>query len=75
MQALILLKKDTQQELTSRMDSLIADGGNWRWPTAEEIDDYAHADANRNSEALRRRILARSSQHALLDTQDEAVAI
>ncbi|KAI0968485.1 hypothetical protein F4678DRAFT_443128 [Xylaria arbuscula] len=54
------LEEDTRQELTTRMDRLVADGGNWRWPTAEEVEDYIRADAGGEPEALRQRIIARS---------------
>ncbi|KAI1274825.1 hypothetical protein F5Y07DRAFT_371592 [Xylaria sp. FL0933] len=56
------LEEDTWQELADRMDRLIADGGNWRWPTEEEVENYAHADAGYNPETLQRRITARSHQ-------------
>ncbi|KAI1193060.1 hypothetical protein F5X97DRAFT_315432 [Nemania serpens] len=44
------------QELQDRMDRLIADGGRWRWPTAEEVASYVRG----TSEILQRRNAARS---------------
>ncbi|KAI0872308.1 hypothetical protein GGS24DRAFT_21922 [Hypoxylon argillaceum] len=55
------LDEDVQQALADRMERLIAEGGYWRWPTPQEVEDYVHADA-RGSETLQRRILARSYQ-------------
>ncbi|KAI0414258.1 hypothetical protein F5X98DRAFT_349841 [Xylaria grammica] len=54
------LEEDVQQELTTRMDHLIAEGGNWRWPTSEEVESYACGDARGGADILRRRILLRS---------------
>ncbi|KAF2967788.1 hypothetical protein GQX73_g5758 [Xylaria multiplex] len=70
------LEEDEQYELTRRMDRLIADGGNWRWPTSEEVEHYAGADARGGSETLRHRIMARSYLNSLYDDNqlEEAAA-
>ncbi|KAI1296008.1 hypothetical protein F5Y03DRAFT_371092 [Xylaria venustula] len=57
------LEEDTRQELMDRMERLIADGGNWRWPTAEEVEDYLHV--NGEQEQLQQRIRARSRMNTL----------
>ncbi|TGJ81861.1 hypothetical protein E0Z10_g6886 [Xylaria hypoxylon] len=62
------LEEDVQRELIDRMDYLIADGGNWRWPTSKEVEDYASADDYGGVETLRRRIIARSYLNPLRDS-------
>ncbi|KAI0905138.1 hypothetical protein F4824DRAFT_456159 [Ustulina deusta] len=66
------LEEEIRQELTNRMDRLIADGGSWRWPTSEEVENYACAGRD-GCEILRRRIIANSGRNALIDDQSEAV--
>ncbi|KAI0531678.1 hypothetical protein GGR58DRAFT_492847 [Xylaria digitata] len=61
------LEEDEQQELTKCMDRLVANGGNWRWPTSEEVEHYAGADARSGSETLRHRIMARSYLNSMRD--------
>ncbi|KAI0425588.1 hypothetical protein F5Y09DRAFT_95834 [Xylaria sp. FL1042] len=61
------LDEDTRQELTNRMDRLAADGGDWRWPTIEEVENYSRADAGYNTETLQRRIMAQPRHQANRD--------
>ncbi|KAI8947499.1 hypothetical protein F4801DRAFT_582324 [Xylaria longipes] len=61
------LEEGVQQQLTDRMSRLIADGGYWRWPTSEEVENYVCSDASGGSETLRRRIMARSYQGSVRD--------
>ncbi|KAI1361135.1 hypothetical protein F5Y08DRAFT_315550 [Xylaria arbuscula] len=67
------LEEHVRQELADRMDDLIADGANWRWPTAEEVEDYTFADARGGSEALRRRMMGRRQMNNVYDSQAEVV--
>ncbi|KAI0487017.1 hypothetical protein F4859DRAFT_324243 [Xylaria cf. heliscus] len=69
------LEESIQQQLTTHMSRLIADGGYWRWPTSEEVENYVHSDASGTSGRLRRRIMARSYQNFVRDEdQLETVA-
>lgn len=68
------LEEHVHQELTDRMDRLIADSANWRWPTAEEVETYASADAGGGSEILRHRMIVRSQMSTGYDSQPEVVA-
>ncbi|KAI0867108.1 hypothetical protein F4860DRAFT_456427 [Xylaria cubensis] len=54
------LEESVQQQLADRMSRLIVDGGYWRWPTEEEVENYIWSDASGSSEKLRRRIMAHS---------------
>ncbi|KAI0448226.1 hypothetical protein F4803DRAFT_14210 [Xylaria telfairii] len=69
------LEENVQQQLTSRMNRLIADGGHWRWPTSEEAENYVCSDASGGSDRLQRRIMACSYQDSMHnEDQLEAVA-
>ncbi|KAI0506487.1 hypothetical protein F5B22DRAFT_623269 [Xylaria bambusicola] len=68
------LEEGVQQELEDRMDRLVADGGNWRWPTAEEVENYTSADARGGSEAIRRRLMADAHTSNVHDSRLEAIA-
>ncbi|KAI0554748.1 hypothetical protein F4679DRAFT_524754 [Xylaria curta] len=68
-----ILEESVQQELTDRMDRLIIDGGYWRWPTEEEVENYICSDASGSSEKLRRRIMAHS-YHVSVDDENRLQA-
>ncbi|KAK5625229.1 hypothetical protein RRF57_000945 [Xylaria bambusicola] len=68
------LEESVQQELENRMDRLTADGANWRWPTAEEVEAYTFADVGGGSEAIRRRMVASSRMSTVYGGQLEAAA-
>ncbi|KAI1757652.1 hypothetical protein F4782DRAFT_479335 [Xylaria castorea] len=69
------LEESIKQQLTNRMNRLIADGGYWRWPTEEEVENYIYSDASGSSDRLRRRIMAHSYRGSVHDEdQLEAVA-
>ncbi|KAI1124617.1 hypothetical protein F5Y10DRAFT_249075 [Nemania abortiva] len=68
------LGEDVQQALADRMDRLITDEGNWRWPTSQEVEDYVHAGTRRGSEDLHRIIMARSYQDTLHKGGDRLVS-
>ncbi|KAI3316834.1 hypothetical protein HD806DRAFT_403104 [Xylariaceae sp. AK1471] len=65
------LREDVQQELTNRMDRLIAEGGSWRWPTREEVENYVVSDQRGGSKTLQRRIVASSCRNSLRENKDE----
>ncbi|KAI1421450.1 hypothetical protein F5Y12DRAFT_705594 [Xylaria sp. FL1777] len=69
-----VLEEDMRQELTNRMDYLIADGGSWRWPTGEEVEDYISKHTYGGSEILQQRILAHSHLNASHSDRPEAIA-
>ncbi|KAI0454672.1 hypothetical protein F5B21DRAFT_504148 [Xylaria acuta] len=56
------LEESVQHQLINRMSRLIADGGYWRWPTSEELENYVYSDASGGSETLRRRIMIRCTE-------------
>ncbi|KAI0098167.1 hypothetical protein GGR51DRAFT_538971 [Nemania sp. FL0031] len=64
------MDEDVQKALVSRMDRLIAEGGHWRWPTAQEVESYVHSDARGGSQALRRKIILARAQRGDLRDED-----
>ncbi|KAJ2979192.1 hypothetical protein NUW58_g7266 [Xylaria curta] len=69
--AMPVLEETVQQELTDRMNRLIANEGRWRWPTLEDVEDYIGSDMRGGSQALRRRITARSYE-SYVHNEDES---
>jgi DNA (cytosine-5)-methyltransferase 1 len=61
---------DEQQELANRMDRLVAQGGSWRWPTPEEVENYVGSDLRGGSRPLQRRIVASSCRKSLWEDED-----
>ncbi|KAI0598359.1 hypothetical protein F4775DRAFT_180958 [Biscogniauxia sp. FL1348] len=54
------LSDEQKAELDARMSQVTQLSGSWRWPTAEEINNYTHFDARGMSQRLEQRALAKS---------------
>ncbi|RYP75608.1 hypothetical protein DL771_002308 [Monosporascus sp. 5C6A] len=59
------LSAEQADEMARHMDGVAEAGGNWRWPTPEEVDRYVRSDLRGGSPRLRQRYLARWWQNAL----------
>ncbi|RYP71824.1 hypothetical protein DL770_008062 [Monosporascus sp. CRB-9-2] len=59
------LSAEQADEMARHMDAVAEAGGNWRWPTPEEVDRYVQSDLRDGSPRLRQRYLARWWQNAL----------
>ncbi|KAI8633488.1 hypothetical protein F5Y19DRAFT_243855 [Xylariaceae sp. FL1651] len=69
------LEEDIKQELNRRIERLIENGGSWRWPTSEEVENYIGMDQRGGSGPLRRRILINSCRKSLHEReQNQEVA-
>ncbi|RYP27027.1 hypothetical protein DL768_011364 [Monosporascus sp. mg162] len=58
------LSSEQADEMARHMDAVAEAGGNWRWPTPEEVDRYVQSDLRGGSPRLRQRYLARWWQNA-----------
>ncbi|KAI0023387.1 hypothetical protein F4780DRAFT_729531 [Xylariomycetidae sp. FL0641] len=55
-----LLLEEQEAALFSLMDDQADQGGTWRWPTNEEVDQYIRADLRGGSQVLHQRAVFRS---------------